>query len=43
MDFGVRPAGTRVPAFAGYSTILDDDAANARVGHGGMEAVFRQA
>ena len=42
MYFGVRFAGVLVPAFADGNIVFDEDAANARVGGGGVEAAPRE-
>ena len=42
VDFGVRLARVLVPAFADDGVILDEDAADARVGGGGVEAAPRE-
>ena len=42
MDFGVGLAGADVPAFADDLAIANDDATDARIGMGGIDAFARQ-
>ena len=42
MDFGVRCTSTLMPAFADDLALLDDDAANAWIGCGGIQPPRRE-
>ena len=42
MNFGVRRAGALMPAFTDDTAVLDDDAADARVGRSGEQTARRE-